>query len=316
MFDITAIGEVLVDFATVDAPAGKLSMTGSAGGAPCNVLVQAARLGAKTAFLGSVGDDIFGRFLLEETGRYGVDTSAVSITQQASTTLAVVSFDKSGDRSFDFVRSPGADSCLQLTKDMEGILDHTRILQYGTFAMSKEPMCTTLFEILERYKGRMLFAYDPNLRETIWKDAKRMRAFALRGMEYASLLKLGDDEAMFIMERDSVEEAVAEIQRRFGIEIILVTKGRAGCEYYYKNGRGALPSYAVDTVDTCGAGDAFFGALLSCIAGLPDVAKLSMEQLGEFVRFANACGAISTTRRGTMDAMPTRAEIEAFLAEK
>lgn len=312
MFDITSIGEVLIDFSSMESPEGKMGIMGSTGGAPCNVLVQAGKLGAKTSFIGAIGQDVFGSFIKKEIAKYNIDTTALTETGEATTTLAIVFFDEEGDRSFDFVRSPGADSMLVMNDDVKKVLDQTKILQYGSLSMSKEPARTAVFEILAYFQG--VKAYDPNLRPAIWKDDQAMRKYALEGLKYADILKLGDDEAMFITGRDSVEAAVKHIQEQFGINLIFVTKGKHGCAYFYGDQQGFQPSYRVKTVDTTGAGDSFFGALLYQILQGGDIHKLTMDQIGRYVAFANAAGAMSTVNKGTMEAMPYLETIQACLA--
>ena len=313
MFDITSIGEVLIDFSSIDAPEGKLGMMGSTGGAPCNVLAQAGKLGATTSFIGAIGQDMFGSFIKRELKKYGIDMTALAETGEATTTLAIVFFDEEGDRSFDFVRAPGADSMLTMNDKVREVLGQTKLLQYGSLSMSKEPARSAVFEILEYFKGPK--AYDPNLRPAIWKDDEAMRRYAREGMKYADILKLGDDEAMFIMEQPDEESAVRSIQEEFHIPLIFVTKGKHGCRFYYKGESGFRPAYPVKTVDTTGAGDAFFGALLYCLINGSPMDQLTMEQIGDYVAFANAAGGLSATRKGTMEAMPYREEMERLLAE-
>lgn len=313
MYDLVAMGEILIDFTQVESAENKIDILGSAGGAPGNVLVQGSRLGAKTAYVGAVGKDMFGEFLKKELAKYDIDTKALVMTREATTTLAIVYFDADGDRSFDFVRAPGADTMMTMTKEAEEVLDDAKVILYGSLTFAKDPTKTTILSALEKYRGKKIIAYDPNLRPAIWNDDDTMRDAAKLGMKYADILKLGDDEAMFIMETDSVDAAVEAIKREYGTRIICVTKGKYGCSYYMNGKKGDKPSYSVKTLDTTGAGDSFFGALLWKL-GKCDY-EPDMAQLGEAVQFANASGAFAATRRGTMDAMGTEAEIRAFMEQ-
>ena len=213
------------------------------------------------------------------------------------------------------MRSPGADSCLEESDELYRIFDNTRMIQFGSFSMSREPMRSTMFQVLERYKGKKLIAYDPNLREMVWEDKEEMRRLALKGMEYADILKLGDDEAMLLTGQPDMESAVAYIKEHYSVSVLLVTLGRRGCKYYLGDQQGERPSYQVKSVDTTGAGDCFFGALLYQLLQLKSLSDLTIDQLGEFVTFANAAGAMSTTKKGTMDAMPGREEILACIQQ-
>ena len=139
-YDIVSIGEVLIDFQSA-YDGGKLNMTGSMGGAPCNVLAQASRLGARCCFVGSVGNDIFGDFIKQEIERLGID--AVLQKYDTATTLAIVSIDRKGERSFDFVRSPGADSMLNTSDAVFEAVSSCRVLSYGSLAFSKSPAAET-----------------------------------------------------------------------------------------------------------------------------------------------------------------------------
>ncbi len=313
MFDFAALGEVVIDFTQIESETNKMQLLGSAGGAPGNVLVQGSKLGAKTAFVGAVGNDVFGKFLKKEIEKYNIDTSAMVMTKEATTTLAIVYFDEEGDRSFDFVRAPGADSKMSFTDDARRVLDETDVIVYPSLAFSKDPTNATVLEILETYKGKKVLAYDPNLRPKIWNNDSLMREKALVGLKYASVLKLGDDEATFIMEKDSVDSAVKAIQDKFGIELICVTMGKYGCKYYLGDRCGEKPSYAVKTLDTTGAGDSFFGTLLWKLSQCHY--KPTFEELGDAVAFANAAGAYSTTHKGSMDAMGYLEDIEKFIKE-
>jgi len=315
MFDIVSIGEVLMDFTLTDAQQGQMAFVGCAGGAPANVLAQASILGSHTAFIGMVGTDLFGKFLKKELQRLNINVDGLFITDQAMTTLTLVKKNTDGDRDFEFLRNPGADTLLRPNDDVFRIIDESRIIQYGNVAMTQNPMRTTLFTILEKYRGKKLIAYDPNLRPMIWKDQNEMKEYALKGMVYADILKLSYEEAAFLTEESDLDNAARKLQREYGLFVICITKGANGCIYYLRNEKGEKPSFNVTAQDTTGAGDAFLGALLYKLLKLKNMNELNIVLLGEYVTFANAAGAMSVTKKGTMSAMASSHEIEMLIKQ-
>ena len=304
-YDIVSIGEVLIDFqAAYDG--GKLNMTGSMGGAPCNVLAQASRLGARCCFVGSVGNDIFGDFIKQEIERLGID--AVLQKHDTATTLAIVSIDRKGERSFDFVRSPGADSMLNTSDAVFEAVSSCRVLSYGSLAFSKSPAAETVFEVLS--KAACKRAYDPNLRPAIWRDDARMKQFALEGMKYADILKIGDDEALFLTGCSDIGKAASVLSEKYNIPYVFITMGARGCRFLCNGESGSVPSYGVTAKDTTGAGDSFFGALLYRY-----ITQGFDPRVEQSVAFACAAGALTASKKGTADAMPDKAEIIRLMTE-
>jgi fructokinase len=311
MYDIIAIGEVLVDFSAQKSEKGHISFTGTAGGAPCNVLAQAAKLGAKTAFIGVVGDDLFGKFLKGELMNCGISIEGLIFTSECNTTLTFVINDENGERSFEFFRKPGADTLLRFNDVKYEIIEKSRIFHYGSVAMSKEPCRSTLFEVLERVKtSNKIISYDPNLRFSIWDDIEDLHRYAIKGMEYADILKFSEDELEFLTDETEMDKGVDKIQKKYGPKLVIITRGRKGCRYYFDGRCGENPGYKVTAVDTTGAGDSFLGALLYRLLECDSLNNLRFDSLKEYVDFANAAGALSTTRKGTMSAMPLLTEIE------
>jgi sugar/nucleoside kinase (ribokinase family) len=290
-----------------------MAFVGRAGGAPANVLAQAAILGARTAFIGMVGNDLFGGFLREELRRYGIGTEGLRTTHCATTTLTLIKTRADGERDFEFIRNPGADTLLTPDADMLDMISRSRIVQFGSVAMTKEPMRSTLFAALARCRGKALVAYDPNLRPMIWHDLDEMRAYARKGMEYADIVKLSEEEALALTGESDPISAARSIRETYGIDVILITRGIQGCVYCLGGQFGARPSYPVAAVDTTGAGDAFLGALLYKLLALESLRDLTMPLLDEYVRFANAAGALSVTRKGTMNAMADMRQISELI---
>ncbi len=300
MFDITSIGEVLIDFHA--ELSDKINMVGSLGGATCNVLTQAAKLGRSCCLIGAVGDDILGEYVIKRVKQCGVTPCITKCNE--TTTMAVVSLDENGDRSFDFIRKPGADSCIELNCEVRSIVESSKILEYGSLSFSKEPAASAIFDILQNSK--CIKAYDPNLRANIWKDDTLMLKMALEGMKYADIVKVGEDEITAITGCDCIESSVEYLRSNCGVNNIFVTRGSKGCKYFVGKFTGEVPSYDVRACDTTGAGDSFFGAVLSRFLthGFNDG-----DIVAETVRYACAAGAITASKKGTAEAMPNENEI-------
>ena len=313
-FDIVAIGEALVDFIT-RMEDRKLTLEGSAGGAPANLLVQAHKLGNSVAFVGMVGQDILGRYLRRELEAFGVDTSCLFSTAAATTSADVIELDEYGDRSFEFLRAPGADTLLRYEASLDDLLSTARILHYGSMSMSRDPMAQTQREVIKKYKGQILLSCDVNLREMIWDSIPQMLNTALEVASYADIVKMGQEELLTLTEKTTMDEALAAFFAENRCSVAAITMGREGSMICTRDSRVFCPPYAVHSRDTTGAGDSFFGAFLHGMLTLPTGKPPSEEQLFKIGTFANAAGALSTTVRGTMLAMPSKADIDAFMRE-
>jgi fructokinase len=313
MYDVVAIGELLIDFAP-----GGLTAEGTAlfernpGGAPGNVLAILAKLGKKTALISKVGEDQFGEFLISVIDEIGIDKRGIVVTNEANTTLAFVHLDSKGDRSFSFYRKPGADMLLSEKEvDLELIYD-TKIFHFGTVSMTHEPCRgATLHAVKTAKETGALISYDPNLRPPLWNSLEEAKEIIELGLEYADILKVSNEELEFITGIKDLEEGSNYILDKYGIKLILVTLGPKGCFYRLGSETGRLDTYDVPTVDTTGAGDAFWGALLYQIIeknkALTELSKSDMEYM---VDFANAAGSLATMRKGAIPAMPSIAAIE------
>ena len=302
MFDITAIGEVLIDF---HAEADEiLTMRGSLGGATCNVLTQASKLGRKCCLIGAVGNDVLGDYIITRVKQCGVTPHLHK--SNATTTMAIVTLDNNGDRSFDFIRNPGADSDIEYSSEIAEIIANSKIVEYGSLAFSAEPAASTIFKVLNEAKCTR--AYDPNLRPAIWKNDALMIQMALEGMKYADILKVGDDEIVALTGCASIDEAALSLQNKYGIKSIFVTCGSRGCRYFVDDFSGSVSSYNVVVSDTTGAGDSFFGALLSRYLHLHDGFRCR-SNVEEAVKYACAAGALTASKKGTAEAMPCQDEI-------
>ena len=314
-YDVLALGELLIDFTPMGtSPSGMPVYEQNPGGAPANVLAAVARLGGSTSFIGMVGDDQFGAFLRDTLVQRGIGTGGLCFTRQYNTTLAFVHLDARGERSFSFYRSPGADHMLT-SEDVDlSLMEQCSIFHFGSLSLASEPArSATLLAAREAKRLGKLVSYDPNWRPPLWPDDVAAKAGMEMGMEYADILKISDDELRFITGEQDIALA-ADLLYNSGIAIVLVTMSAAGCHFRCKAGSAEVPSFAVDVVDTTGAGDAFLGGFLShlCRSG-KGLRDLSLSDMIEMVHFSNAVGALCATKKGAIGAMPTPDQVRTLL---
>lgn len=312
MLDVIAIGEVLIDF----TPAGRTTGGNeqyecNPGGAPANVAAALSRLGAKSALISKVGEDQFGSLLHNTLLSSGVDVSEVSFTNEASTTLAFVHLDDKGDRSFSFFRKPGADTFLH-SKDVPlDRIKNCKALHFGSLSMTHEPARTaTKAAVLQAKESGVLLSFDPNIRFALWDSKEEAKQNILWGMKYADILKISEEELFFITGTSDVEKGSLELQQQFDTLLIVVTLAEKGCYYRLAGQDGYVSGFQVKAIDTTGAGDAFLGCLLFKILETgSSLNDLTNQQINSMLTFANAGGALVTTRKGALGSMPTTDEI-------
>ena len=308
---VVCLGEILVDFVAREAGVSvgeAASFQRVMGGAPANVAVGVSRLGRSSAFLGCVGDDPFGRFLTAELRAEGVDVAGLQTTAAARTSLAFVSLDAAGERSFVFFRQPGADMLLAAAQLDRARLSRARIFHFGSFSLSAEPAASATREALRLARaGGALISYDPNLRLYLWLDAEAARRAILPLIDQADILKLSAEELPIL-----TADGDARSLWRNSLRALIVTDGGRGARLITPSGDWRAPGFRVRTVDTTGAGDAFVAALLARLAEQPNALAAAPE---ETLRYACAAGALATTARGATTAMPTQKAIQQLLAE-
>ena len=308
---VVCLGEILVDFVAREAGVSvgeAASFQRVMGGAPANVAVGVSRLGRSSAFLGCVGDDPFGRFLTAELRAEGVDVAGLQTTAAARTSLAFVSLDAAGERSFVFFRQPGADMLLAAAQLDRARLSRARIFHFGSFSLSAEPAASATREALRLARaGGALSSYDPNLRLHLWPDAEAARRAILPLIDQADILKLSAEELPIL-----TADGDARSLWRNSLRALIVTDGGRGARLITPSGDWRAPGFRVRTVDTTGAGDAFVAALLARLAEQPNALAAAPE---ETLRYACAAGALATTARGATTAMPTQKAIQQLLAE-
>lgn len=316
MFDLIAVGELLIDFTPETLPgAAKTFYSQNSGGAPANVLSAAATLGAKTALISRVGNDAFGRFLIETVQSRGINIQHISQDPEVHTTLAFVHLDASGDRSFSFYRNPGADMMLSPEQIPEDLLQNGHIFHFGSVSMSSEPARSATLYALERAKAHgCLISYDPNYRASLWPSEEAAIRTMKHPLSLVDLLKVSAEELPLLTGTTDLESG-SKILAEQGISLVLVSLGSEGAFYRLGSLCGTLPPYDVKTIDTTGAGDAFLGAVLWQLKNMTisQIKALSRKEIEKIVAFANAAGGLATTRKGAISVMPSLDEINACL---
>ena len=316
MYDVAALGELLIDFTCLSTDAdGYPTMAAHPGGAPANYLAALTKFGAKTAMIGKVGSDAFGRLLIKTLKGAGIDTRGMLMSDDVFTTLAFVTLDDSGDREFSFARKPGADTQLRFDEIDLGVIDTSKVLHFGTLSMTNEPARDATYKVVEYAAGRgKLISFDPNLRKPLWDDLDEAMRQMLWGLRHADIVKISDEETEFLFSL-APEEAAKHIIDSFGVRLVYVTCGAEGCFYRTKTASGfvkALSGIAVK--DTTGAGDIFGGSAMYGLlraGGVPE--KLTAEELENIVSFACASAGLSTTKAGGISSVPELGEVEAAM---
>lgn len=316
MYDVAALGELLIDFTCLSTDTdGYPTMAAHPGGAPANYLAALTKFGAKTAMIGKVGSDAFGRLLIKTLKGAGIDTRGMLVSDDVFTTLAFVTLDDSGDREFSFARKPGADTQLRFDEIDLSVIDASKVLHFGTLSMTNEPARDATYKAVEYAAGHgKLISFDPNLRKPLWDDVDEAKRQMLWGLKHADIVKISDEETEFLF-GIAPEEAAKHIIDSFGVRLVYVTCGAEGCFYRTKTASGfvkALSGIAVK--DTTGAGDIFGGSAMYGLlraGGVPE--KLTAEELENIVSFACASAGLSTTKAGGISSVPELGEVEAAM---
>ena len=310
-FDVTALGELLIDFTENGiSEQGNPLLEANPGGAPCNVLAMLSKLGRKTAFIGKVGNDIFGRQLRQAILEEGIDTAYLQMDDKTHTTLAFVQKKPNGDRDFSFYRDPGADMMLEPEEIHEDIFQRTRIFHFGSLSMTHPSNRQATRKALQfARKNGCLISFDPNLREPLWDSLEHAREQIAYGMGFCDVLKISDNELQWFSGKDDFDEGIAILKNHYHIPLILLSKGRDGSSAYYRDFRvDAEPFLQENTIETTGAGDTFCACVLHYILD-HDIHELDRTGLRKMLTFANAAASLITTRKGALRVMPSREEI-------
>ena len=313
MFDVLAIGELLIDFACLSTDGdGYPTMAAHPGGAPANFLAALQKFGAKTAFISKVGDDAFGRMLTGTLEKAGIDARGVQVSGDTFTTLAFVTFDETGNREFSFSRKPGADTRLCKDDIDTALIDDTRVLHFGTLSLTDEPACSaTQFAVAYAKEHGKMITFDPNLRKPLWNDLSQAKEQMLWGLHQADVVKISDEEVQFLFPDLSFKAAAERILADFGVKLVFLTMGKDGCLFKNKTACGVVPGMTgLKTIDTTGAGDIFGGsAVWKLLQAGKAPEELTDEELREITRFACISAGLSTTRPGGISSVVSLEEI-------
>jgi fructokinase len=305
---VICLGELLIDFVAMQTgiSVGEADTFKKApGGAPANVAAAVAKLGMDAGFLGQVGDDPFGYFLTDVLREVGVDISGLRFTSKARTALAFVSLREDGERSFAFYRHPSADMLLSPGELNLSLIDTYKVFHFGSITLIDDPVRSATLEAVQYARDHGLrIAYDPNLRIALWNNADDARAGMWLGLRYANFVKISEEEVAF-MTGKLADEGVGELWTDT-TELIMVTRGANGATAFTRDSMTHVPGHSVQAVDTTGAGDAFVAGMLYGILKHGDKYP---ARLPEIVNFANAVGALTTTERGAIPALPTLSQV-------
>ncbi|XP_021903386.1 probable fructokinase-5 isoform X1 [Carica papaya] len=305
---IVSFGEMLIDFVPDKAGLSLADSTGflkAPGGAPANVACAISKLQGNSAFIGKLGDDEFGQMLVDILKKNGVNTDGVCFDGEARTALAFVTLKKNGEREFAFYRNPSADMLMKESELNMGLIRAAKIFHYGSISLISEPCRSAHLSAMDAAKAAGAWlSYDPNVRLPLWPSPQYARDAIFSIWTYADIIKVSDDEVAFLTEGDPENDDVVRSLWYDTLKLLVVTDGEKGCRYITKDFKGRVKGFSVKTIDTTGAGDAFVGALLVYLAQDPTIVE-NEEKLMEALTFANACGAISTTQKGAIPALPT-----------
>lgn len=318
-FDVVAMGELLIDFTgSGKSSQGNGLFEACPGGAPCNVLAMLRRLGRSCAFVGKVGDDLFGRLLRCTIEEIGIDISALVVDPEARTTLAFVQTLPGGDRDFSFYRNPGADMLYRAEELPEQAIRNARIFHFGTLSMTHPGVreATQKAVALARAGGAYV-SFDPNLRPPLWSSLEDAEQAIRWGLGQCDILKIADNELEFITGTGDFSEGARILHREYpNIRVLNVTAGAEGSYSFY----GEEPPVFVPAchlggvIETTGAGDTFCGCVLSFLLD-HGMEGLTLEERKNMLTYANTAAYIVTTRKGAIHSMPTPLEVEALLGE-
>lgn len=315
MEDITAFGEILIDFTYQGmSESGQKLFEQNPGGAPANVLVCANKLGATTAFLGKAGQDMHGEFLKETIASEGVNTDGFILDEKCFTTLAFVDLTDKGERSFSFARKPGADTQMKVEELETSIIKKSRIFHVGSLSLTNEPSKSATLHGVELAKQEgVIVSYDPNYRASLWESEE----VAIKEMRQIvpDIMKISDEETHLLTSQKGYEEAAKELLEK-GVIIVVATLGAEGAYVATKEGGVKVAGFKSKVVDTTGAGDAFWGGILYQIAqGKKRPEEFTLEELSEYTRFANAVASLCVEGTGAIPSMPTKLEVEKRLQQ-
>lgn len=315
-YDVIALGELLIDFTDNGLSSqGNPLLETNPGGAPCNVLSMLAKLSKKTAFIGKVGKDMFGRQLRETIKAVGIDDSYLLDDEKVHTTLAFVKTYENGDRDFSFYRDPGADMMLKEADLPLDALKNTKVFHFGTLSMTHEEVRKATKKAVETAKAAgAVISFDPNLRPPLWADLDEAKEQIDWGLRNSDIVKIADNELQFMCGEEDLEKCAQLLKEKYpNIKVLNATYGAEGSCSYYKDLRVFVPAFKLGgTIETTGAGDTFCASAVNYIIDHP-IDELNEKDLKEMLRFANAAAYIVTTKKGAIRSMPDPEDVEEIL---
>lgn len=309
---IMSLGEALIDFIPLDKE--NITYQKSPGGAPANVAVGVARLGAKSTFLGKVGDDVLGRFLLETLQSYQVNTRAMILTDEARTGVVFVTLAENGERSFEFFITPSADVFLREEEVKEDLFKENKVFHFGSISLIHDPVRTATKKAVRLAKENgIIVSYDPNLRLSLWNDEDIAKETILAMMSEVDVVKISEEELEFLTGETDMDAGIAAM-KSYNIPVLVITLGEKGSYAVVKGEKAYTPAMKVEAVDTTGAGDAFVSGLLYCLNEyVGTISNLTVEVVAKMTAFASVSGALAASEKGAMTALPTIEKVREHL---
>ncbi|MCL4506310.1 MAG: PfkB family carbohydrate kinase [Chloroflexi bacterium] len=320
MTDVISMGELLVEFVST---ADNISLSRAPGfikapgGAPANVAVALQRLGLNARFVGKVGDDPFGFYLRESIAETGVDTNYLFVERTARTTAVFVAVWDDGRKDLCFYRNPGADMLINESDITEDVFGNAQCFHFGSISLINEPAASAQRKALRiAHERGLMITYDPNYRPTLWPNAQTAHEVIFSQFKHCHLAKVSSEEWVTATGHTELSDGVRAVLDQ-GVELLVISRGDKGAFATNGSYQIEMPAYPVDVVETTGAGDGFMAAMIAQL--LPErrksgsLAKVDKQVVEDALRFATAVGALTCTKRGAIPALPTHAEVEAFL---
>nr|WP_304213671.1 aminoimidazole riboside kinase [Fredinandcohnia onubensis] len=312
---IICLGEALIDFIPLDQD--NMQFLKSPGGAPANVAVGAARLGAKSSFIGKVGDDVLGNFLKDTLDNYNVQTQAMYLSKEVRTGLVFVTLGEDGEREFSFYIEKSADRFLTPEEIPATLFDEHNVFHFGSISLIDDPAESATKRALQLAKDKgLVVSYDPNLRPMLWRDLDTAKRKITSMLSEADVVKLSEVELEFITGETDIERGVTKLAQ-YNIPLLFITLGKDGVHAFFKGESIFVEARKVKSVDTTGAGDAFVSGLLYQFSERDKkITEYTLDEIKEMATFASVSGALAVSQKGAMTALPTLEQVQAFLAEK
>ena len=281
-----------------------------AGGAPTNVAIAAAKNGLKASMCCKVGDDDFGRFLMDTLDVYHVNAACRELCKDAVTTMAFVTLKEDGDRVFTFARKPGADMFLTEEDVKEEDIKDSVLIHAGSYTLSAGPaVAATVKAMRLGHEMEKLVSFDVNYRNVVWNDDVQGCTNAVMDvLKYVDLLKISDEE----VEMMGGVEALPALMKKYGITVLVETLGADGAQAFFGDEVLRIQGRKVKAVDATGAGDAFWGGFLSSlrIQGVEKASDLTADIIRNAIEYGNVSGCICVQSKGAIASIPTREQIE------